>query len=234
MILTGINIRSGLELEVPVNEIFNVNIAPEGNIIAKIYYESESKKDKKLIKEIREQFEKDQFINYNDIKISHKLNDSLTCYVYDSYFMYEDEIKKNSIIVEKNTELLFVNTELLDYEKFCSNFMAAHSFSGNFNKPEFNYPFIGVGNFDLDEYLPLHPLCCYSNLNLVNFFIYHRNILSSIGYFICGLFENDIREQRKYINDQEYKQLLSLVRKHKKNLLNMFKNLDQDGLDEMF
>ena len=34
---SGINIRSGLELEIPVSEIFNVNIAPEGNIIAKIY-----------------------------------------------------------------------------------------------------------------------------------------------------------------------------------------------------
>jgi hypothetical protein len=233
MILTGINIRSGLELEIPVSEIFNVSIAPEGNIIAKIYFESD-RKDKKIIKELKQNFEKDQFINYNDLKISHKLNETLICYVYDSYFIYEDENKKNAIVAEKTTELLFVNTDSLDYESFCANFMLAHSYSGNFNRPEFNYPFIGVGNFDLEEYLPLHPLCCYSNLNLVNFFIYHKNILSSIGYFICGLFENDIREQKKYINDQEYKQLLSLVKKHKKNLLNMFKNLDEEGFDEMF
>ena len=233
MILTGINIRSGLELEIPVDEIFNVKIAPEGNIIAKIYFESQ-KKDKKLQKEIRDHFEKDQFISYSDIKIAQKINESLVCYVFDSYFIYEDERKNNSIVAEKNTELLFVNTELLNFETFCANFMAAHSFSGNFARPEFNYPFIGVGNFDLEEYLPLHPMCCYSNLNLVNFFIYHRNILSSIGYFICGLFENDIKEQRKYINDQEYKQLLSMVKKHKKNLLNIFKNLNEEDVDEIF
>ena len=233
MILTGINIRSGLELEVPVADIFNVNVAPDGNILAKQFYNSKDRKDKKLLKEITALLDNDQFVCYNDLKINHKLSDTLNCYVYDSYFIYEDDKQNNKIEITKTVELLFVNTELLNFEKFCSNVMLAQSYSGNFVRPEFNYPFIGVGNFDLDDYIQLHPLCAYSNLNLVSFFIYHKKILSSIGYFICGLFENDIKEQKKYISDKEYKELLSLVRKHKRNLLNAFKDLDNEnsGLD---
>lgn len=230
MILTGINIRSGLELEVPVADIFNVSVAPDGNILAKHYFESNNRKDKALTKEIKNILETDQFISYTDLKINHQLNESLSCYVYDSYFIYEDEKNRNKINIEKTIELLFVNTELLNFEQFCQNFMLAQSYSGNFSRPEFNYPFVGVGNFDLEDYISLHPLCSYSNLNLVNFFIYHKKILSSIGYFICGLFENDIKEQRKYISEAEYKQLLSLVKKQKKSIMEAFKDLNNENL----
>lgn len=229
MVLTGINIRSGLELEVPVSDIFNVNIAPDGNILAKNFHESADKKKKSLVDEIKKFLDNDQFLAYNDIKISQKLNDTLTCYVYDSYFIYNDEKKNNKIVSEKNVELLFVNNKKLTLDEFCKNFMVAQSFSGNFCKPEFNYPFIGVGDFDFDNYIDLHGLCVYSNLNLVNFFVYHRKILSSIGYFMCGLFENDIKEQRKYITDQEYKQLINLVKKHKRNIINTFKDLNEEN-----
>lgn len=231
MILTGINIRSGLELEVPVAEIFNVNIAPDGNILAKQFYETQDKKGKKITKEVREILSKDQFLSYNDLKLKHILNETLDCYVFDSYLVYEDENQNNKIIVSKTVELLFVNTEQLNLDQFSLNLMTAQAFSGNFVRPEFNYPFIGVGDFDLEDYIHLHQLCAYSNLNLVNFFIFHKKILSSIGYFICGLFENDIREQRKYISDQEFKDLLALVKKHKKNLLNAFKDLNQENSD---
>lgn len=234
MVLTGINIRSGLELEVPVSDIFRVDVAPDGNILAKIYYESNGKKNKKILDEVRSHLQKDQFLSYNDLKISQKLNDNMICYMYDSYFIYEDDKKNNKIMAEKNTELLFVNTEILNFENFCQNFMLAQSFSGNFSRPEFNYPFIGVGNFDLEDYIPLHPMCIYSNINLVNFFVYHKKILSSIGYFICGLFENDIKEQRKYITEQEYKSLLNLVKKHKKKLLETFKDLNSENNDFEF
>lgn len=234
MVLTGINIRSGLELEVPVADIFNVNVAPDGNILAKHFHESKNKKDKKLYNEVKDLLEKDQFISYNDLKINNKLNDTLNCYIYDSYFIYEDEKLNNKITVSKTVELMFINTEQLSLDQFSLNLMTAQSFSGNFVRPEFNYPFIGVGDFDLEEYIPLHQICAYSNLNLVNFYIYHKKILSSIGYFICGLFENDIREQRKYITEKEFKDLLSLVRKHKKNLLNAFKDLNNEGSDLTF
>ena len=81
MVLTGINIRSGLELEVPVKDIFNVDIAPDGNIIAKHFHQSSSKKDKKTKDDINNILEKEQFIFYNDLKIKHKLNETLDCYV---------------------------------------------------------------------------------------------------------------------------------------------------------
>lgn len=231
MILTGLNIRSGLELDVPVKDIFKITIEPEGNILAKKFIESKNKKDKKLLAEVNAHFEKEQFLNYSDIKIIHQINDSLICYTYDSYFIYEDDQTNNQIDYEKNLELIFINTELLNFEKFCENLMAAQSFAGNFSKPEFNHPFMGVGNFDLQDYIPLHPLISHSSINLINFYVYHRNILSSIGYFICGLFENDIREQKKYISDYEFRQLNALLKQYKNNLLNSLRKAEEDDLD---
>lgn len=228
MVLNGINIRSGLELDVPVKEIFKIEVAPEGNILAKEFYRSENKN--KILSDIIPIIEKEEYISYSDLKLPQKINDSLICYVYDSYFLFKNELKNGKIECEKTSDLLFINTELLEFEDFCQNIMDAQSFSGNFEKSEFNHNFIGVGNFDLDEYVPLHPLVANSNINLVNFFIYHKKILSSIGYFICGLFENDIKDQRKYLTDQEYKQMISFAKAHKKNIINSFKNTDGDGL----
>lgn len=232
MVLSGIEIRSALELEVPVSDIFSVNIAPEGNILAKYFHDSENKKDKKLFQEVCDTIDKNEFINYTDIKIINKLSNDLNCYVYDSYFVFEDEFNNNKIKVEKTTELMFVNTEYLNFDQFCNNFMLAQSFTGNFKKPEFNFPFIGVGNFDLEDYIPLHNLAAFSNINLINFYVYHKNILSSIGYFICGLFENDIKDQKKYITDQEYKSLISLVKRQKKSLMNVFNKPFDDEIPE--
>lgn len=232
MVLSGINIRSGLELEVPVKDIFKVDVAPEGNILAKNYYRSEDKKS--LMVDVQPIIDKEEYISYSDLKMPQKINDSLVCYVYDSYFLFRNDLNNGRIECEKTNDLLFVNTELLEFEDFCRNIMDAQAYSGNFEKSEFNHNFIGVGNFDLDDYIPLHPMIANSSINLVNFFIYHKKVLSSVGYFVCGLFENDIKDQRKYLTEQEYKQMISFAKSHKKNVINSFKRETGDDFINMF
>ena len=234
MVLSGINIRSGLELEVPVADIFNVNIAPDGNILAKQFCLSEGGDRKKLTKEISESLRKEQILTYTDLKIPEKINESLTCYIFDSYFVFEDEFGTGKIVSERNVELLFINSELLDLEGFCANIMAAQAFTGNFEKPQFNHHFMGVGKFEFEEYVPMHNIVAHTNLNLINFYVFHKKVLSSIGYFVCGLYENDVKDQKKYLTDQEYKNLMSFAKRQKRNVMNAFKKATDSELDGLF
>lgn len=234
MVLSGINIRSGLELEVPVSDIFNVNVAPDGNILAKQFCLSEGDERKKLTKEISALLEKEQILTYTDLKIPEKINDSLTCYMFDSYFVFEDEYGTGRIVTEKNVELLFVNSEMLELEEFCANMMAAQAFTGNFDKPQFNHHFMGVGKLEFEDYIPMHNMVAHTNLNLINFYVFHKKVLSSIGYFVCGLYENDLKDQKKYLTEQEYKSLMSLAKRQKRNVMNAFKKATDSELDGLF
>lgn len=234
MVLNGINIRSGLELDVPVSDIFNVNIAPDGNILAKHCFLPDGSIKREFVDEVNSILANDQIITYTDLKIPQRINDTLTCYVFDSYFVYNDELVSGKIETEKNVELIFINSEVLDYERFCSNLMAAQAFSGNFDKPQFNHHFMGVGSFGFEEYVSLHNLVAHSNINLINFFIYYKKVLSSIGYFVCGLYENDVKDQKKYLTDQEYKNLMSIAKKRKRELMDSFKKIADSELDSFF
>ena len=234
MVLSGINIRSGLELEVPVSDIFNVNVAPDGNILAKQFCLSEGDERKKLTKKISALLEKEQILTYTDLKIPEKINDSLTCYMFDSYFVFEDEYGTGRIVTEKNVELLFVNSEMLELEEFCANMMAAQAFTGNFDKPQFNHHFMGVGKLEFEDYIPMHNMVAHTNLNLINFYVFHKKVLSSIGYFVCGLYENDLKDQKKYLTEQEYKSLMSLAKRQKRNVMNAFKKATDSELDGLF
>jgi hypothetical protein len=234
MTLNALNIRSGLELEVPVCDIFNTNVAPEGNILAKQCYLEDNTAKKEFHDQINSILTKEQIITYADLKIPHKINDSLTCYVFDSYFVFKDELGTGKIETEKNIELLFVNSEMLDFESFCSNVMAAQSFTGNFEKPQFNHHFIGVGDFDFDDYIPIHNLVAHSSLNMINFYVFYKKVLSSIGYFVCGLYENDVKDQKKYLTDQEYKSLMSLAKRQKRELMNSFKKVVDSDFENLF
>lgn len=234
MVLNGINIRSGLELDVPVSEIFNVNIAPEGNILAKQCFLPDGTSKREFNDEISSILEKDQIITYTDLKIPQKINETLTCYIFDSYFVFNDELGSGKIETEKNIELLFVNSEILDYENFCSNLMAAQAFTGNFDKPHFNHHFMGVGSFDFEEYVSIHNLVAHTNLNLINFYVFYKKVLSSIGYFVCGLYENDVKDQKKYLTDQEYKSIMAIAKRRKRELMDSFKRIADSDLDEFF
>lgn len=234
MILNAINIRSGLELEVPVSDIFNMNVAPEGNILAKQCFLENGTAKMEFRDEIEEILSKEQIITYSDLKIPHKINDTLICYVFDSYYVFKDELGSGKIETDKNIELMFVNSEMLDFEMFCSNIMAAQSFTGNFERPQFNHHFMGVGDFDFDDYVPIHNLVAHSNLNMINFYVFYKKVLSSIGYFVCGLYENDVKDQKKYLTDQEYKSLMSLAKRQKRELMNSFKKVVDSDFENLF
>lgn len=232
VLLTGINIRSALELNIPINDVFKVNVAPEGNPVAKDFYYSHDKKS--MINEILPLFDGEEYMAYSDIKIPQSINDSLKCYIYNDYFIYKNDYDSKEFKCEKSFELIFVNTEVLSFDKFCENIMEAQAFSGNFEKNNFNHHFIGVGDFDLEDYLPINNLIANSNLNLIKFYVYHKKVMSSIGYFICGLFEKDVRDQRKYLSDSEYRDMIKLVRTHKKNILNSFRETEQNDSEGFF
>lgn len=173
-------------------------------------------------------------MTYSDLKIPHKINETLTCYIFDSYFVYEDEFDDCKIEFEKNVELLFINNEKLDLETFCQNIMDAQAFSGNFEKPNFNYHFMGTGSFTFEEYMDFHNIIAHSSLNMINFYVFYKKVLSSIGYFVCGLYENDIRDQRKYLTDQEFKNMLAIAKRQKKTLMDAFKRVDDSKMDGLF
>ena len=220
--LNALNIRSGLELEVSVENIFKIKTDSEGNIKAKEFFLSKNKDSNLILKDL----DSDGFMIFDDVKTKKELNPTLDCYLYNSYVVYLKEFNQNSkeydLGVHKNFELLFVNKEQLSLDEFCENFMEAQSYSGNFQKPEIAYPFIGCGNFDLIEYAKFHELVSYSNVNLINFYIFHHNMLASVGHFVGGLFEHDIEQQKKYITTEEEKYLKNLAESQKSiTLFNM-------------
>ncbi len=234
MKFTGLNIRSGLELDVPIEDIFKVSIIPEGNILAKKYHNSNHTSEKEL-KDIQETISKDHIVLYDDLKKKHEINNSLDCYEHDSYLLYYDLDNSEHgcpplIKSTKSTELTFVNTDLLTLDDFCNNLMQAQAFSGNFPPSEFNYQFMGVGDFELSDYTGIHQLAAFSSMNFINFYIKHH-ILSSIGYFICGLFENDIIEQKKYLTPEQLKYLQNLLKEQKKLVLDSFNSMEGENFN---
>lgn len=232
--LTGINIRSAVEeLSLPIKEIFKINTGVEGD---------------KRIKELCLEGNKKTFVKYPDLqnviidskhelffsekKTAHKLNDTLVAYIFDYYYAYQDMDKNNKIICEKTSEVQFVNTEILEFDEYCFNLMTAQAFTGNFNSPDYLYPFFGIGSFDLSEYANVHQMIMNSNCNMNYFFVYYKKILASINSFISAGYESDIKSQRKYLTDSEYKSVMRTLKSHKKMISAQFeqwKSIDKDS-----
>ena len=76
-------------------------------------------------------------------------------------------------------------------------------------KRYFKYRFVGMGDFNMYDYIEAHPLASHSNMHFLDFFLFHKKVLSSIGFFIAGLCENDINSQREYLTDKEYQEILT-------------------------
>lgn len=219
MKINALNIRKGLELNVPITDIFKNSLEPSGNIIAKEIFEKGWVHYKGFvnrgIKHINELFEKgDDFLIYNDKKTEHKVSESLTAYVYDYYMVSEDEYTVGKVNSDKYVEIEFVNNEFLDYFDFCRNIMDAQSFSGRFDSPNIKYSFVGLGDFCIHQYYESNSLIAHSVVHLYDFFIFYKNVLVSVGNLISGTYERDIIEQKKYLSEKEYK---SLLREQKKS-----------------
>jgi hypothetical protein len=230
MKLNGLNIRKGLELkeEVKVSDIFKESTEEEGNKKAvEIYNLGWDEFIKKYPNEnVESIFGKDDAILYISPKVSHQINDNLIAYIYDSYIVFIDDDKK--IKSDKHVEIEFVNTEMLDFQMFCRNVMDAQAFSGNYEMPDIKYSFIGTGNFSMSEYAEVHNLVIYSRMHMLDFFIFYKNVLSSIGYFLSGLFEDDIKQQKEYLEKRQYN---SLLKECKKQRVNVVKRMEELGGD---
>jgi hypothetical protein len=48
------------------------------------------------------------------------------------------------------------------------------------------------------------------------------------------LYENDLKDQKKYLTEQEYKSLMSLAKRQKRNVMNAFKKATDSELDGLF
>lgn len=217
MTLNGLNIRKGLELEeVTVADIFLPNTKSQGN---KIALEISEKGWDVFLKENKEAtcdniFDKDGGIMYLTEKIPYQVNSTLTAYVYECYVSYLE--KNSSVTSEKNIEIDFVNTERLNIRDFCRNIMEAQAFAGNYESPDIKYSFAGFGDFSMSEYAELHNLVVFSRLHMLDFFIFYKGILSSVGFFLSGLFENDIKQQKEYLTLKEYNALIKECKNHRR------------------
>ena len=234
MKLNALNIRKGIELNVPIEDIFKNSLEPSGNILAKeIYEKGWSHFSKQYHNNITEVFEKGEYIlMYNDKKTMHKISDTLTAYVYDYYIISEDEYTPRKVIADKNIEIEFVNTKLLDYFDFCRNIMDAQSFSGNYVNQQIKYKFIGIGDFCVHEYSDSNYLIAHSAVHLGYFYIFYKNILVSVTNLISGAYERDIIEQKEYLNDKEYKSLLREQKKEYKLMEKAIREFEQQMNDD--
>lgn len=213
MFLKSLNIRKGLELEVPVSDIFSIDIEPAGDRRAMEAYEEGWEVFSEKHKDIHDVIQKEDGIMYSTIKIMHKVGKSLNAYVFDSYLICRDPDENEKIIVDKTTEIEFVNTKILTIEEFFTNLMEAQAFCGLHKNPMFKYRFIGTGNFDMSDYIESHPLASHSNMHFLDFFVFHKKVFSTIGRFISGLCETDIKSQKEYLTDEEYKEVMSDAKK---------------------
>lgn len=231
MQLNALNIRKGLELEVPIKEIFSNPIEATGNVDAMHVHHDGWEKHKDKYPNLDELFKDDSCIHYTTKKVMHKISDTLTAYVFDLYHMHEDEELEGEIVTHKNTEIEFINTDRLSYFEFCQNVMLAQQFSGLYENIDFKYSFVGFGDFDIDECFESFNIISHSNVHLMNFFIFYKNVLTSLGSIITGLYKNDIKEQKEYLKEKEYKSLLREANKRTKMMEEFMRSMVEDEED---
>lgn len=226
-VFKGLNIRKGMELNIPLIDIFKIKTKPYGNILALEIYSEKINNISQLEDKSKKHFiSEEESITYVSKAETHKLNETLIAYVKNVYFASIEQTDDNSHLIEfdKFVEIDFVNTEELNLQMFLRNIMKAQEFSGIHEKNDFKHRFIGIGNFELDYFLENHNLISYSNLEFFNFFVYRFNILSGIDRFIFANYIKDIEEQKEYLDQNEYENALKFAKKHKNSLKKEFKN----------
>lgn len=239
--LTGINIRSAVEkLNLSIKEIFKIDTSPKGDCRLKHLETEGNKKTFELYPDLEDLIDSQNHMEFSDAKTSHTINKTLTASVFDYYLAYKDISKNNKIFCTKSVRIEFVNTEILSFEEFCINLMAAQAFSGSYGKQLFIHSFIGIGEFSLEDYARIHPIAVFTHCNMLYFFVYHKNILSSIDNFILASYGDDIKSQRHFLSDKEYYALKRLLRKDQKLIDELMDKLasqeedfdDSDDLDD--
>jgi hypothetical protein len=210
--LDSLNIRKGLELEVPVKDIFAIKTLEVGDVLSKEICDLGWEAYSTINPELSQKVAESGGTIYSSEKKAFKISDSLTAYVYKCYIVdvqFDEENEKFDAITSVSDEIDFLNTEILDFDQFCFNIMQAQSFSGKYNNPLFKFSFYGYGSFSLNNYIDIHKIVALSNIHTLNFFINHKNVLSGISAFLNGLHRNDIVRQREYLTSKEFATLLN-------------------------
>ena len=232
MHLNSLNIRKGLELEeVEVVDIFKPHKQPIGNpeaeMIHKIGWSTYVKKHKN--NPTIEQVKEEGGIIYFTEKTEYVVTNNMKAYVYDCYMIFADEENENTISSSFNTEIQFISDKTLNFNEFCTNTMEAQAFCGNYEFTGIKYSFVGHGDFTIQDYSGTHNMIIFSRIHMLDFYILYKNVLSSIGYFVSGLFEEDILQQKEYLTDKEYKSLMRECKKQKKIVIENFNNSRKDS-----
>jgi hypothetical protein len=229
--LTGINIRIGIEeLNLSIEEIFKPKTEQQGDERLKFFYE-EGKSF--LIKhpDLKDEINANQICIFSETKQPYKLTETLTAYVYDTYVAYSNKSNNNKIVCEKTVDIEFYNSAQLSFNEYCFNLMTAQAFSGNYEHPFYMYHFIGIGDFSLEEYASIHQLVVNTNCNMVYFFLYYKNVLASVENFITAGYEDDIKKQRKYLNDKEYRGVMKLLKGQRKLISAQMGDMDETDIE---
>ncbi len=213
--LNGKNIRSGLELEVPVEQIFAINLASEGDIRVK---NCENSSIKEQEKDFINALKRDGIQTYKEHINTNQLNETMLVSVFKIHTVTFSKYNKNQFDYYKDIQLVFTNNKIVSFEEFCFNIMTAQAFSGNFpQSPDFHL-FNGMGDISIEEIAGVYPLIVSGNCTLDYFFIYYKNILSSVSKIFNGTMGDDVKSQKSYISDKEYKALLKEVNEQKKEV----------------
>jgi hypothetical protein len=69
-------------------------------------------------------------------------------------------------------------------------------------------------------------------MHTLDFFIFYKGVLSSIGFFLSGLYENDIKQQTEYLKEEEAILLIKECRKHRRFVAKKIAELGADFEDE--
>lgn len=219
--LSGIKIRKAIELNLSIEDIFQIDTKEEGDKAAKEIYQDDISHSSE-IENLDEIFlENENILYYYSPKEEFQLTTNLKAYVYDCYIANKEEVKSSNdfkINSEKSKEIFFLNTEKIDYFEFLLNLLEAHKFLGKFNKSNFKKRFYGIGDFKMEEYALNHIVVEMSDLNMLDFYIEDSNLVSTISNILSANYEKDILEQKEYFSNEEYESLLETVKKHKKIL----------------
>jgi hypothetical protein len=219
--LSGFNIRKAMELEISIEDIFQITTEEEGDKAAKEIYIDDITHSSE-IDNIDDIFKNNQnIIFYYSPKEEIIINENLKAYIYDFYVASiesEEGAGDSRILSEKSKEIMFLNTKVLEHYEFVENVMAAQRFLGKFEQAIFKRKFIGIGGFQIEEYALNHLMVQFSEIHLLDFFIKDSNIISTITNIISAEYEKDIIEQKEYFTDEEFQVLMQTVRKHRKIL----------------
>lgn len=229
--LSGFNIRKAMELEISIEDIFQITTEEEGDKAAKEIYLDDITHSSE-IDNIDEIFKDDKnIIFYYSPKKEVIINETLKAYIYEFYVAsreFEPGAGDSIILSEKSKEIMFLNTEVIGNSDFIENIMAAQRYLGQFEKAIFKRKFIGIGNFQMEEYAISHLMVGFSELHLLDFFIKDSNLISTITNIISAEYEKDILEQKEYFTEEEFEVLMQTVNKHKKILSGRNSGLDFD------